>query len=110
MIKKVDNQTDNEHSSFPFSNKVYVEGSSSSVQVPMREIPLASSSLPNGEKESNSPIRVYDTSGAWGDANFHKDSTKGLPSVRSRWILERNDTVIIDGRSSTPIDNGHLSD
>ena len=110
MIKKVDNQTDNEHSSFPFSNKVYVEGSSSSVQVPMREIPLASSSLPNGEKESNSPIRVYDTSGAWGDANFHKDPTKGLPSVRSRWILERNDTVIIDGRSSTPIDNGYLSD
>ena len=53
---------------------------------------LASSSLPNGEKESNSPIRVYDTSGAWGDASFHKDPTKGLPSVRSRWILERNDT------------------
>ena len=110
MIKKVDIPTDSEHSSFPFSKKVYVEGSSSSVKVPMREIPLGLSNLPNGEKESNSPIRVYDTSGAWGDASFHKDPTKGLPSIRSRWILERNDTINIDGRSSKPIDNGYLSD
>ena len=110
MIKKVDIPTDSEHSSFPFSKKVYVEGSSSSVKVPMREIPLGLSNLPNGEKESNSPIRVYDTSGAWGDSSFHKDPTKGLPSIRSRWILERNDTINIDGRSSTPIDNGYLSD
>ena len=56
MIKKVDNPIDSEHSSFPFSKKVYVEGSSSSVKVPMREIPLGLSNLPNGEKESNSPI------------------------------------------------------
>lgn len=109
MIKKVEEKSSNVHSSFPVSRKVYIEGSCSTIQVPMREIPLSSSSSPSGDKKENDPVRVYDTSGAWGDSNFHKDSNKGLPSIRSKWITDRNDTEEIEGRSSKPIDNGYLS-
>ena len=76
----------------------------------MREISLSPSNLPGGETEENEAVRVYDTSGAWGDPEFHKDSTKGLPLLRADWINQRNDTQTIEGRSSKPIDNGYLSD
>jgi phosphomethylpyrimidine synthase len=76
----------------------------------MREISLSPSNLPGGETEENEAVRVYDTSGAWGDPEFHKDSTKGLPLLRADWINQRNDTQSIEGRSSKPIDNGYLSD
>lgn len=109
MIKKVEDQTNTEHSSFAHSSKVYVNGNHPGVHVPMREISLSPSQLPDGETELNEAVRVYDTSGAWGDPDFHKDPTKGLPLLRSAWISQRNDTQIIDGRSIQPIDNGYLS-
>ena len=109
MIKKVEDQTNTEHSSFAHSSKVYVNGNHPGVHVPMREISLSPSQLPDGETEVNEAVRVYDTSGAWGDPDFHKDPTKGLPLLRSAWISQRNDTQIIDGRSIQPIDNGYLS-
>ena len=109
MIKKVEDQTNTEHSSFAHSSKVYVSGNHPGVHVPMREISLSPSQQPDGETEVNEAVRVYDTSGAWGDPGFHKDSTKGLPLLRSEWIGKRNDTEIIDGRSIQPIDNGYLS-
>ena len=109
MIKKVEDQTKTEHSSFAHSSKVYVNGNHPGVHVPMREISLSPSQLPDGETAENEAVRVYDTSGAWGDPGFHKDSTKGLPLLRSEWISQRNDTQIIDGRSIQPIDNGYLS-
>jgi len=110
MIKKVENQSKAEHSSFANSHKIYVTGESVGVRVPMREISLSPSNLPGGGTEENEAVRVYDTSGAWGDPEFHKDSTKGLPLLRSDWINQRNDTQKIEGRSSQPIDNGYLSD
>ena len=88
MIKKVEEQFENEHSSFPYSRKIYVQGTSSTIRVPMREIPLSPSKKLGGEEEFNDPVRVYDTSGAWGDESFHKDPHKGLPEVRLNWITE----------------------
>ena len=99
MIRKVEDQINTEHSSFAHSSKVYVNGNHPGVHVPMREISLSPSQLPDGESEANEAVRVYDTSGAWGDPDFHKDSTKGLPLLRSEWIRQRNDTQIIEGRS-----------
>ena len=45
----------------------------------------------NGEIEINEPVRVYDTSGPWGDPDFHGDVTQGLPPLRAKWIRERGD-------------------
>ena len=109
MIKKVQTNTDSEHSSFAHSKKVYLKGESAGVFVPMREISQSPSNLPEGGTAENSPIRVYDTSGAWGDPEFHKDPTVGLPALRSVWIENRGDTENIKGRTSQPIDNGYLS-
>ncbi|MGZ4123910.1 MAG: phosphomethylpyrimidine synthase ThiC, partial [Tumebacillaceae bacterium] len=45
--------------SFPGSRKVYVQGSRSDLQVPMREIALSPTQGRTGE-EANEPVRVYD--------------------------------------------------
>ena len=42
-----------------------------------------------GEEEFNDPVRVYDTSGAWGDESFHKDPHVVFLEVRLNWITER---------------------
>ena len=52
----------------PNSRRVYVEGEiHPEVRVPMREISLAPTKDFNGQLEPNEPVRVYDTSGPWGD-------------------------------------------
>ena len=76
----------------------------------MREISLSPTNKPDGTKEENEPVRVYDTAGAWGDQNFNGEYSDGLPLLRSKWILERNDTQQIKGRDIKPSDNGYLSD
>ena len=109
MIKKVQNKPDSKSGSFPNSRKVYLKGKIHSVNVPMREISQSESSLPNGDSEENKPIRVYDTSGAWGDPDYHNNSEVGLPLLRNSWIHERNDVEKISGRVHLPIDNGYLA-
>src|SRR6266496_2493039 len=64
----------------------------------------------NGEIEVNEPVRVYDTSGPWGDADFHGDVTIGLPALRAKWIRERGDVEEYEGRVVRPIDDGYLSE
>ena len=71
------------HCLFPGSRRVYLPGSRRDLQVPMREIALSPTRLPNGTEVPNEPVRVYDTAGAWGDPAFHADPTKGLPPVRA---------------------------
>ena len=56
-----------------------------------REISLAPTKTMSGEIEVNEPVRVYDTSGPWGDPDFHGDVTQGLPPLRAKWIRERGD-------------------
>ena len=52
---------------------------------------------------------MYDTSGPWGDPDFHGDVTQGLPPLRAKWIRERGDVKTIAGRVVTPVDDGYLS-
>jgi phosphomethylpyrimidine synthase len=95
----------------PNSKKVYVGGKlHTDVRVPFREISLASTKSMNGEIEVNEPVRVYDTSGPWGDADFHGDVTIGLPALRAKWIRERGDVEEYEGRVVRPIDDGYLSE
>src|SRR5262249_60567355 len=89
---------------FPKSRKVYLSGEiHRRIRVPFREITLAPTKTMNGEIEINEPVRVYDTSGPWGDADFHGDMKQGLPPLRSKWIRERGDVETIAGRMVTPV-------
>ena len=94
----------------PNSRRIYVEGSQNGVRVPMREIALAPSRRPDGAQEENEPVRVYDTSGPWGDPDFRGEVTQGLPALRKEWILARGDVEEYEGRPVQPVDNGYLSD
>ena len=96
---------------FPNSERIYCHGKNhKGIAVSMREISLSASEKPNGLVESNEPIKVYDTSGPWGDPNFNGNVTEGLPSLRREWILNRGDVTEYDGRTPVPEDNGYLSD
>ena len=77
--------------------------------MPLREISLARTKLPGGGIEENEPVRVYDTSGAWGDPDVACDVHQGLPALRAAWIEARGDTAEHDGRAVLPTDNGYLS-
>ena len=85
----------------PFRNsrKVYVTGSRDDIRVGMREIDQDNTPDSMGF-EVNPPIPVYDTSGAFSDPEVEIDLMKGMPDVRSNWIIERNDTEQLDGPTS----------
>src|SRR5213596_3415859 len=72
---------------FSNSKKIYVAGKlHSDIRIPFREISLAPTKSMNGQIEGsagaapvilhNEPVRVYDTSGPWGDPDFHGDVTQ----------------------------------
>ena len=97
-------------SQLPNSRKIYVSGTlHKEIGVPFREITLAPTKSMNGEFELNETVRVYDTSGPWGDPDFQGDVTQGLPTLRAKWIRGRGDVQEIDGRKVQPIDDGYLS-
>src|SRR5207253_4269660 len=92
------------------SRKVYAAGEiHPDIRVPFREISLAPTKSMSGEIEVNEPVRVYDTSGSWGDPDFHGDVTQGLPTLRAKWICARGDVETIAGRAISPADDGYLS-
>ena len=94
----------------PNSRKVYVNGEvHCDVRVPFREISLALTKSMDGTLEPNEPVRVYDTSGPWGDMDFRGDVEEGLPSLRANWIRDRGDVDEIEGRLVRPQDDGYLS-
>lgn len=96
---------------FPGSHRIYVPGAlHSSVSVSMREVELSPTTFPDGRKEDNPPVRLYDTSGPWGDPLFHGNIEKGLSPLRKQWILDRDDVCEYDGRPVSPADNGYLSE
>jgi phosphomethylpyrimidine synthase len=95
----------------PNSKRIYVGGKlHRDIRVPFREISLAPTKSMSGETEVNEPVRVYDTSGPWGDSSMTLEPTHGLPSLRRDWILKRGDVDEIEGRVVRPIDDGYLSD
>src|SRR5881628_635674 len=87
-----------DHRLFPASRRVYITGSRPDLRVPMREITLSPTRLTNGTEVPNEPVRVYDTAGPWGDADFHGDATRGLAALRAEWIRERGDVEEAPGR------------
>jgi phosphomethylpyrimidine synthase len=103
-------QSVDDRSPLPNSRRVYVGGKiHPDIRVPFREISLAPTKSINGEIEVNEPVRVYDTSGPWGDPDFHGHVTQGLPALRTKWIRDRGDVEEHDGRKVQPIDDGFLS-
>jgi phosphomethylpyrimidine synthase len=85
--------------SFAKSKKVYITGSRPDLKVPFREISLSDTPSSFGA-EKNPPVMVYDTSGPYTDPDYQIDIRNGLPSLRSQWIHERNDTEFLDGPTS----------
>ncbi len=88
---------------FSGSKKVYIQGSRPDIRVPMRAIQLADSPASFSKEEvaeKNEPVMVYDTSGPYTDPEVIIDVRKGLSSVRQQWILEREDTELLEGLSS----------
>jgi phosphomethylpyrimidine synthase len=84
---------------FTGSRKIFVEGSSPDVRVPMREVSQTPTRINDGI-EPNPPIYVYDTSGPYTDPNASIDLLKGLPEVRLAWIEARCDSEPLTGPSS----------
>ncbi|MGR6873046.1 phosphomethylpyrimidine synthase ThiC [Pseudomonas sp. HK3] len=82
----------------PGSEKIYIQSPNHpDVRVPMRKINLT----------DGTHINVYDTSGPYTDVNAEVDVHKGITSeVRAKWILNRDDTDVYDGRDTQPEDNG----
>src|SRR5437016_2863753 len=108
------NSVDSVHSvenPLPNSKKIFVAGElHPDIRVPFREITLAPTKTMNGEIEVNEPVRVYDTSGPWGDPSVTLDPVQGLPPLRREWILKREDVEPYEGREVKPIDDGFLSE
>ncbi|MEO8513337.1 MAG: phosphomethylpyrimidine synthase ThiC [Ignavibacteria bacterium] len=95
----------------PNSRKVYVKGKLfEDISVPFREITVSPTRQPDGTLEENDSIKVYDTSGAWGDDVSKADATEGLEAIRSKWIRDRNDVEEYVGRNIKPVDNGYFSE
>jgi phosphomethylpyrimidine synthase len=94
----------------PNSRRVYAEGPDKTLRVPLREITLQPTRLPDGRLETNEPVRVYDTSGPWGDPSCAPRVTDGLPALRRAWILARGDVEEYEGREIVPQDDGYLTE
>ncbi len=96
---------------FPNSHRTYLAGNlHPDVRVPFREISLSPTKSTKGEMEVNEPVRVYDTSGPWGDPSFQGDVEQGLPPLRANWIRDRGDVEEYQGRVVRPMDDGYLSE
>jgi phosphomethylpyrimidine synthase len=81
----------------PASRKVYIEGNQPGVRVPMREITLTgSASEGNGSDGPRKTFLVYDTSGPYTDPDAQIDIRKGLPALRTPWVLAHQDAEILD--------------
>ena len=110
MIASTDSFEPSSQDQLPNSKRVYVNGTiHPDVRVAFREISQSPTKSLSGDVEDNAPVRVYDTSGPWGDPDFDGDVAKGLPALRDKWIRDRADVEEYDGRTAKPLDNGYLS-
>ncbi|MDA9754045.1 phosphomethylpyrimidine synthase ThiC [bacterium] len=81
---------------FPNSKKIYVKGElHKDVNVAMREI------IVDEDGKSPHSYPTYDTSGAYTDPDISIDIKKGLPKIREKWVLDRNDVSYASEFSST---------
>ena len=83
------------------SHKVYASPKGhADIRVPFREIALSDPNEP--------PVRVYDASGPYSEADARVDLAAGLKPVREAWISARGYAAIA-GRAIKPEDNGSVS-
>ena len=90
-------------SHYPGSTKKYVEGTLYPIRVAMREIHQHPTVRIEGGKRIETPnpsVVVYDTSGPYTDPSIKIDINKGLPRTREAWLVERDDTDILDDITS----------
>jgi phosphomethylpyrimidine synthase len=96
---------------YPNSRRIYVQGTiHPDLRVSLREVSQSPTRLPDGRTEENPEVRIYDTSGPWGDPGFYGEVGQGLEPLRRPWILDRADVAEYDGRRTLPVDDGYLSD
>src|SRR5882762_9130175 len=86
----------------PNSRRIYIGGEQPGVRVPFREIDQNPTRNFKNELEENPPVRVYDTSGPYGDPSVQCDVSEGLPALRREWIVSRGDTEEYEGRALQP--------
>ena len=83
------------------SHKVYASPKGhADIRVPFREIALSDPNEP--------PVRVYDASGPYTEAEARVDLAAGLKPVREAWVAARGYAAIA-GRAIKPEDNGSVS-
>ena len=93
----------------PNSRRIYIDGTQPGVRVAFREIDQNATRNFDGSLEENPPVRVYDTSGPYGDPLVSCDVRDGLRPLRRDWIVGRNDVEEYEGRELQPIDDGYLT-
>src|SRR6266481_9033435 len=106
---KIDLSTAEAIKSLPNSRRIYIDGQQPGVRVPFREIDQNPTRNFDNTLEENPPLRVYDSSGPWGDPSMNCDVRDGLQALRSDWIVDRGDVEEYDGRDLQPIDDGYLT-
>jgi phosphomethylpyrimidine synthase len=99
----------NEDKQLPNSRRIYVAGEQPGVRVPFREIDQNPTRNFKNELEENPSVRVYDTSGPYGDPGVATDVREGLNPLRRDWIVGRGDVEEYEGRAIQPIDDGYLT-
>ncbi len=85
-------------SSYPNSEKIYVEGKLFPIRVAMRKIrQYPTVKIEDGKRVEypNDDITVYDTSGLYTDPSYKIDINKGLPRNREEWVAGRDDTEVL---------------
>jgi phosphomethylpyrimidine synthase len=93
----------------PNSRRIYIESAQPGVRVPFREIDQNPTRNFDNTLEQNPPVRVYDTSGPYGDSSIRCEVREGLAPLRRDWIVARGDVEEYEGRSIQPIDDGYLT-
>lgn len=100
---KIDNIDNIDISSYPNSEKIYVDGSMPGVRVAMRRIrQYPTVKIEDGKRVEypNAPVTVYDTSGPYTDPAVKTDINKGLSRERQQWVIDRDDTFLQDDITS----------
>ena len=90
-------------SSYPNSEKIYVDGKLHPIKVGMRKIhqyPTVKIEAGKRIETPNEDITVYDTSGLYTDQAYEVDINKGLPRTRTEWVVARGDTEELDDITS----------
>src|SRR5438094_4130481 len=98
-----------EDKAFSNSRRIYIDGQQPGVRVPFREVDQSPTRNFDNTLEENPPVRVYDSSGPWGDPSNNCDVRDGLGGLRREWIVGRGDVEEYEGRDLQPIDDGYLT-